>query len=98
MLVKPLKFSWLFLLPQGLVSVVYFLYNAFAVYYGISGGVAYISHVIGFLVGVPFGIAWSPLWLRNLAVTFVLLVVYVTILYYLSPFLLGVAKKTISGL
>ena len=98
MLVKPLKFSWLFLLPQGLVSVVYFLYNAFAVYYGISGGVAYISHIIGFLVGFPFGIAWSPRWLRNLAVTFILLVVYVAILYYLSPFLLGVAKKTISGL
>lgn len=98
MLVRPLKFSWLFLLPQGLVSIVYFLYNAFAVYYGISGGVAYISHIIGFLIGFPFGIAWSPRWLRNLAVTFVLLVVYVAILYYLFPFLFGVAKKTISGL
>ena len=27
MLVQPLKFSWLFLAPQGLVALIYFLYN-----------------------------------------------------------------------
>lgn len=57
MLVKPLKFSLLFLMPQGLVAIIYFTYNAFAVHFGIEGNVAYISHVIGFAIGIPLGIA-----------------------------------------
>jgi Rhomboid family len=32
MLVRPLKFSWLFLAPQGLVAIIYFLYNVLVVY------------------------------------------------------------------
>jgi len=32
MLVRPLKFSWLFLAPQGLVAIIYFLYNVALVY------------------------------------------------------------------
>src|SRR6058998_3222478 len=28
MLMKPLKFSWLFMAPQGLVAIIYFVYNA----------------------------------------------------------------------
>ncbi|HEX9272964.1 MAG TPA: hypothetical protein VGA01_12200 [Candidatus Binatia bacterium] len=29
---RPLKFSWLFLAPQGLVAIIYFLYNVAVVY------------------------------------------------------------------
>jgi membrane associated rhomboid family serine protease len=59
MLVKPLKFSFIFLMPQGLIAIIYFLYNLTAVYYGVGGNVAYISHIIGFSIGIPFGIARS---------------------------------------
>ena len=63
MLIKPLK-TVLFLIPQGLVAILYFIYNAIAVYYNAQGNVAYISNVIGFAIGVPFGIAWSKNWLQ----------------------------------
>mgnify|MGYP000622021823 CR=1 FL=1 len=83
MLVKPLKFSWLFLMPLGLVAILYFIYNIFAVYYPQLGepGVSYLGHIIGFLVGVPFGIAWSRgRWKRNLLITITLLVIYYLII------------------
>jgi membrane associated rhomboid family serine protease len=32
MLVRPLKFSWLFLAPQGLIAIMYFIYNLVVVY------------------------------------------------------------------
>ena len=32
MFVKPLKFSFFFLMPQGLVAIIYFTYNVFAVF------------------------------------------------------------------
>jgi membrane associated rhomboid family serine protease len=89
MLVKPLKFSFLLFMPQGLVAVLYFLYNVAAVYLGVQGNVAYISHVIGFLVGVPFGIAWSMDWKRNLLITIGLLALYYILEIYLIPVILG---------
>lgn len=85
MLLKPLKFSWLFLAPQGLVAIIYFLYNVVVVYDprlipGYDPQVGYIPHIIGFMTGLPFGIAWSDHWKRNLLTTIVLLGIYVTIL------------------
>lgn len=79
MLVKPLKFSWLFLMPLGLVAMLYFIYNVFAIYYPHIGGlgVGYWGHVIGFLIGVPFGVAWSRgRWKRNLLISIGLLIIY----------------------
>ena len=85
MLVRPLKFSWLFLAPQGLVAIVYFLYNVVVVYDsrlipGYDPQVGYIAHVIGFVTGIPFGIAWSNSWKKNFLITLVLLGIYVAIL------------------
>jgi len=57
--IKPSKWSPIFRSPLGLVAVVYFIYNAFMIYYGQSGAIAYISHVIGFIVGIPLGLAWG---------------------------------------
>ena len=88
MLVKPLKFSILFLMPQGLVAVIYFVYNVLAVYYGEQGNVAYVSHVIGFLVGVGFGVAWSKSLVRNLLIAVGLFVIYLVITIFLIPQLL----------
>jgi membrane associated rhomboid family serine protease len=85
MLVKPLKFSWLFLAPQGLVAIMYFLYNVMVVYdptlvAGYDPQVGYVPHIIGFITGIAFGIAWSGNWKKNLLITVVLLLLYVLIL------------------
>jgi len=85
MLVRPLKFSWLFLAPQGLIAILYFLYNLIVVYEksriaGYDPQVAYVAHVIGFLVGVPFGIALSDRWKRNLLITLLLLGIYLALI------------------
>ena len=90
MLVKPLKFSFLFLMPQGLVAIIYFTYNVLAVYSGVEGNVAYISHVIGFLIGVPFGITWSKELGKNLLITIGLFLIYLLIAFVLIPYFLQV--------
>lgn len=84
MLVRPLKFSWLFLAPQGLIAILYFIYNVIVVYEksripGYDPQVAYIAHVIGFLTGIPFGIALSDYWKRNLFITLLLLGIYIAL-------------------
>lgn len=85
MLVKPLKFSFLFFMPIGLVALIYFIYNVLAVYYGAGGNIAYVSHVIGFILGVPFGAAWGKNVLQNLLITIALFIVYLIIAYILVP-------------
>jgi len=87
MLIKPLKFSWLFLMPLGLVAILYFLYNLLAVYYMTQGAVSYAGHAIGFLIGVPFGIAWSRRkWVMNLLITILLLILYVVLTFTIEHF------------
>ncbi len=90
MLVKPLKFSFFFLMPVGLVAIIYFVYNVFAVYFGAEGNIAYISHVIGFLIGVPFGARWSKNVLRNLLITIALFIVYLVIAFIVIPYILQI--------
>ncbi len=84
MLVRPLKFSWLFLAPQGLIAIIYFIYNVVVAYEksripGYDPQIAYVAHIIGFLTGLPFGIALSDRWKRNLLITLLLLGVYLAI-------------------
>ena len=99
MLIKPLKFSWLFLMmPTGLVAIIYFFYNIIAVHQGSSGGVAYISHIIGFLVGIPFGISWSENWTRNICVTFLMLVIYLVIITLFAPLILESIKDVLANI
>jgi len=75
-LTNPLQFSFFFMMPLGLISIIYFLYNAFAVYLGLPGNIAYIAHVIGFILGIPLGIAWSEHWKKNMIITIALAVLY----------------------
>ena len=89
MLIKPLRFSWLLLMPVGLVAILYFLYNGLAVYYHIQSGVAYVSHVIGFALGLPLGMAWSAQWKKNLAISIGLLVAYFVLFYFITKYLLA---------
>jgi len=89
MLTKPLKFSIILFMPQGLVAILYFVYNAIAVYSGAEGNVAYISHIIGFTIGIPFGLSWSKDWIRNLLITLALLAAYILIAIILVPYVLS---------
>ena len=89
MLIKPLKFSILFFMPQGLVAILYFVYNAIAVYSSAEGNVAYIAHIIGFAIGVPFGLAWSKNWLKNLLITIALLIVFLLVVTFVIPIILN---------
>jgi membrane associated rhomboid family serine protease len=93
MLMNPLKFSFLFMAPQGLVAILYFIYNVALVYdptiipgLGYDPNIAYIAHVIGFTVGVPFGISWSKRWPRNLLISLGLFGIYLAILAVLATF------------
>jgi membrane associated rhomboid family serine protease len=88
MLVKPLKFSIIFLMPQGLVAIIYFTYNVLAVYTGEQSNIAYISHIIGFLIGVPLGAAWSKNFAKNLLITAGLFIIYIAIVIFLVPLIL----------
>ena len=89
MLVKPLKFSFLFFMPLGLVALIYIIYNVIAVQNGWEGNVAYFSHVVGFAVGIPLGMKWTKHLVRNLVVTLGLLVLYFFTALVLVPYLLG---------
>ena len=85
MLLKPLQFSFYFLMPLGLVAVIYFSYNMLAVYIESQGNVSYIGHVIGFLVGIPFGIVSSEDWAKNLLISGGLFLLYLAIIWVLLP-------------
>jgi membrane associated rhomboid family serine protease len=92
MLVRPLKFSWLFFAPQGLVALIYFVYNILVVahpslIHGYDPHVAYVAHIIGFLTGLPFGVALSNHWKRNLILTLLIFGVYLAILNGAADFL-----------
>ncbi len=85
MLIAPLRFSFLFLAPQGLVAIIYFFYNVAIVYDpsripGYDHNVAYAAHIIGFLIGIPFGIALSREWKKNLLITLALFALYLLII------------------
>ena len=90
MLVKPLKFSFFLLMPVGLAAIIYFAYNVLAVYFGAEGNIAYISHVIGFAIGIPFGAAWSKNLLKNLLMTIGLFLIYLLITFVVIPYFLQV--------
>lgn len=94
MLVSPLKFSWLFLAPQGLAAIIYFVYNVAVVYDpsripGYDHNVAYVAHIVGFLIGIPFGIAFSNKWKKNLLITLALFGIYVLIVSGAARGLIG---------
>jgi membrane associated rhomboid family serine protease len=89
MLLKPLKFSFYFLMPLGLVAIVYFAFNLIAVNMGLQGNISYIGHIIGFLIGVPFGIVSSKDWHKNLLITAGLFGIYLVIVWFLLPTILN---------
>ena len=87
LLVRPLKFSFIFLMPLGLVAIIYLIYNVLAVQSGAEGNIAYASHVIGFAIGIPMGIAWTKNLAKNLLITVGLLLLYLAIALIVVPYL-----------
>lgn len=89
MLVKPLKTSlFFFFIPLGLVAILYFIFNALAVALGFGGNVGYIAHVAGFMIGIPFGIAYSKgKWAKNLGIVVLMLVAFAAIIILLQSLL-----------
>jgi len=88
MLVKPLKISILFFfLPVGLVAILFFIFNLYALGLSDSSDVAYVSHIIGFMIGIPLGMSWSREWAKNLIITILLLLIYSILAYWLLPIL-----------
>jgi membrane associated rhomboid family serine protease len=79
MLIHPTKLT-IILLPVGLVAVLFFLLNVYSFASHVGGNVAYVSHVIGFLIGIPFGAKCSKAWLKNLGITILMLVIFVVII------------------
>ncbi len=79
MLIQPTKLT-IVILPVGLVAILFFLLNVYDVSIGAAGNVAYVSHVIGFLIGVPFGAKWSKTPIKNLGVTILMLFVFILII------------------
>lgn len=90
MLVKPLKFSFIFFMPLGLVALIYIIYNILAVQANLGGNVAYISHVIGFGIGIPFGALWSKNLVKNLLIALGLLVLYLFVVLFVLPYVVRV--------
>jgi membrane associated rhomboid family serine protease len=88
MLMSPLKSSLLFFfMPLGLVAILFFIFNLFAVHLSLGGNVGYAAHVAGFLIGIPFGIALSKgEWLRNLMITILLLIAFLVVIYLIGAF------------
>jgi flagellar biosynthesis protein FliR len=68
---------------QSILGVV-----AGSVYYQVQSDVAYVSHIIGFTLGLPLGIAWSPQWKRNLLILVGLLGAYFVLLFLITTYLL----------
>ena len=91
MLTKPMRFSLLLLAPVGVSALLYFIYNVVAIAQGVVSNTAFVSHIIGFLIGVALGMFWIQDWKKSLLVAIVALVLYVAlinaVLYYLTGYI-----------
>jgi membrane associated rhomboid family serine protease len=98
MFLKPMRFSLVFMMPLGLVAILYLIYNVLAVHYDLQGNVAYLSHIVGFTIGIPFGIAWSKKWIKNFVITSILLILYSLLQLYVIPEILNADLLQILGI
>lgn len=87
LLVRPPKYSFQFLSPLGPLALLYFIFNIAAIQNGSQGNVAYISHVIGFLIGLFFGARWNTEWKKSLLFTLLLLIGYIVLYNYLMAWI-----------
>lgn len=84
LLVRNPDLSFKFLSPIGPLAVLFFIFNIAAIQRGAMGNVAYVSHVIGFVVGLFFGALWNRKWVESFMFTLLLLVIYILLYNYLK--------------
>ena len=77
-------FTLHFLSPIGPLALVYFIFNIIAIQNGDKSNVAYVSHVMGFIVGLGFGARWNSEWKKSFAYTMILLGVYIVLFLYVK--------------
>lgn len=82
LLVRRAQFSIRFMSPTGPLIIVFFLFNIIAIQNGDAGNVAYISHTIGFFIGLVFGASWNNRWKESLMYSLFLLAIYIVIYNY----------------
>jgi len=83
LLVRKPSISIQFLSPIAPMAILFFIYNILALHSYEKTNVAYVSHVIGFLIGLFFGMRWNPEWKKSLMYTLILLGIYALLYYYL---------------
>ncbi|MCX9083550.1 MAG: rhomboid family intramembrane serine protease [Candidatus Methanoperedens sp.] len=84
LLVRRPSYSFQFLSPIGPLALLYFIFNIMAVNNAAEGNVAYISHILGFIIGLFFGARWNKKWRESLMLTIVLLAGYLLLYNYLK--------------
>lgn len=75
-------FSLHFLSPLGPLALLYFIFNIIAIQDGDKSNVAYVSHVMGFVIGLGMGARWNSEWKKGLVYTLVLLGVYIVLFLF----------------
>jgi membrane associated rhomboid family serine protease len=83
LLVRRPGYSFQFLSPIGPLALLYFIFNIIAVKNAAGGNVAYMSHVLGFIIGLFFGARWNKKWKESLLITILLLAGYLILYNYL---------------
>ena len=83
LLVRRPGYSFQFLSPIGPLALLYLVFNIMAVKNASGGNVAYMSHVLGFVIGLFFGAKWNKKWRESLMLTILLLAGYILLYYYI---------------
>ncbi|MDF1531211.1 MAG: rhomboid family intramembrane serine protease [ANME-2 cluster archaeon] len=83
LLVREPGLSGRFLSPIGPLAILFFIFNLVDIQSGTLGNVAYISHAIGFVLGLFMGAGWNKEWKESLVFTLLLLTVYMTVYNFL---------------
>ncbi len=87
LLVRRPEISMSFISPTGPLIIVFFIFNIIAIQKGSEGNVAYLSHAIGFIIGLFFGARWNKKWKESLLYTLALLGIYIVLYNYLGTLL-----------
>ena len=83
LLVRLPGYSFQFLSPIGPLALLYFIFNIEAIKNASGGNVAYMSHVLGFVIGLFFGVKWNKKWRESLMLTILLLAGYILLYNYI---------------
>lgn len=84
LIIRRPEFSLHFMSPIGPLALLYFIFNIISIQNGDKSNIAYVSHVMGFIVGLGFGARWNHEWKKSFAYTMMLLGVYIVLFLYVK--------------